>query len=257
MSEAHRTIEGWYALHDMRRIDWRAWQALSQQEQQEAVREAVAFLERAERALDAAEGSSAAFAMLGHKADLMLLHLRPTVEDLLQLELEFARTALAAVTERTTSYVSVTELGQYTTGEPQAQPDPQKQAFIERRLKFRIPDDMPYVSFYPMSKKREGADNWYTLPLERRREMMYSHGAVGRAYRGQVQQLVTGSMGMDDWEWGVTLFATDALPIKKIVQEMRFDEASARYGLFGPFYFGVRLRAAALESFMAGRFVRD
>lgn len=255
MSEAHRTLEGWYALHDVRSIDWGAWKQLSPKEQEEAVAEAAAFFGRAASVSDAPEGSSGVYALLGHKGDLLILHLRPTVDDLLGLELEFSQTALAAVTERTYSYVSVTELGQYTSPEGEKERTPQEEAFIARRLKPAIPDS-PYISFYPMSKKREGADNWYSLSVDERRKLMYGHGVIGRAYRGEVQQMITGSMGFDDWEWGVTLYAVDALPIKKIVQEMRFDEASAKYGLFGPFYFGVRFDADALGDLMAGRLPR-
>ncbi len=251
MSEAHRTLEGWYALHDVRSIDWRAWKAFAPKEQEEAVAEAEAFFRRAASVDDAPEGSSGVYALLGHKGDLMILHLRPKMDDLLRLEVEFAQTALAQVTKRTYSYVSVTELGQYTSEEEKAR-TPQEEAFIARRLKPVIPD-MPYVSFYPMSKKRDGDDNWYSLPMEERRTLMYAHGAIGRAYRGEVQQMITGSMGYDDWEWGVTLYAVDALPIKKIVQEMRFDEASARYGLFGSFYFGLRIEPETLSDMMAGR----
>lgn len=249
-SEAHRTLEGWYALHEVRSIDWDRWKAYSAEEQAAIVEEAEAFFARAAAVHDAQEGSSAVYTLLGHKGDLMVLHLRPNPQDLLQLELEFAQTRLAGVSKRSYSFVSVTELGQYTAGERTRTPE--EEAFIQRRLKPQIPDH-PYISFYPMSKKRDGSDNWYTLPLEKRRSLMYGHGLIGRAYRGEVQQMITGAMGFDDWEWGVTLFAVDALPIKKIVQEMRFDEASARYALFGPFYFGMRLEPGKLAAYMNGR----
>ena len=98
---------------------------------------------------------------------------------------------------------------------------------------------MPYVCFYPMSKRREATRNWYALPYEERYRLMEGHGRVGRNYKGRVVQLVTGSTGLDDWEWGVTLFAEDQAAIKECVHEMRFDEASAVYAEFGPFYVGL------------------
>ena len=94
------------------------------------------------------------------------------------------------------------------------------------------------MSFYPMNKKRDGEDNWYTLPMDKRRELMKAHGLTGRKYAGKVQQMISGSIGFDDWEWGVTLFAQDPLQFKYLVYEMRFDEVSARYGEFGYFVVG-------------------
>lgn len=182
----------------------------------------------------------------------MLLHLRPTMDALLALDAGLSSTGLGAVTRRKYSFVSVAELGQYTTEPSSGEPDPKRQAFIERRLKPAIPN-VRYVSFYPMNKRRGEQHNWYTLELDVRRDLMYGHGAIGRAYRGQVQQMISGSMGFDDWEWGVTLFAADPLPIKKIVQEMRYDEASSIYGEFGPFYFGLRIEPDAVGSLFEGR----
>ena len=111
-----------------------------------------------------------------------------------------------------------------------------------------FPDVTPrrYMSFYPMSKRRGEQVNWYDLPAGERAEMMRGHGAIGRRYAGQVVQVISGSVGLDDWEWGVTLFAEDPLVFKKLVYEMRFDPASSRYALFGPFYTGIRFAPAAL-----------
>lgn len=252
MAQPARTLEGWYVLHDVREIDWGAWRGLSREEKSEVLGAASAFLAGAAAVRDAGEGSSAAYALMGHKGDLMLLHLRPTMDDLLLLDAGLSATGLGAVTRRTYSYLSVTELGQYTTGSSSEEPDPKRQAFIERRLKPEIPRTR-YASFYPMSKRRGERYNWYTLELEKRRDLMYGHGAIGRSYRGQVQQMISGSMGFDDWEWGVTLFAADPLPIKKIVQEMRYDEASSLYGEFGPFYLGLRIEPDAIGSLFEGR----
>lgn len=252
VSAAPQTIEGWYALHDMRRIDWRAWKRLDEAERRAALQEAAGFLARCERAADAPEGGSAFYAVAGHKADLMFLHLRPSLDHLVQVELAFHQTRLADFTERVSSYTSVIELSRYNPEEPGEAPPPEREAALVRRLKPAIPA-VRYACFYPMSKKRGEIDNWYTLPMEKRRELMYSHGMIGRGYKGQVTQMVTGSVGLDDWEWGVTLFADDPLPFKKLVYEMRFDEASAKYGLFGPFWVGVRLSPAGIEEYMAGR----
>src|SRR5207247_2351172 len=97
------------------------------------------------------------------------------------------------------------------------------------------------VCFYPMNKRRGETVNWYAADFEERRRMMHEHGATGKKYHGKVIQMITGSTGLDDWEWGITLFSEDPLHIKKLVYEMRFDEVSAKYGDFGPFYFGIRL----------------
>jgi chlorite dismutase len=107
-----------------------------------------------------------------------------------------------------------------------------------RRLYPELPADMPYVCFYPMSKRRDESQNWYVLSLDERSRLMQSHGLTGRRYAGKVQQVITGAIGLDAWEWGVTLFAKDALDFKKLVTDMRFDEVSAKYAEFGDFYVG-------------------
>lgn len=127
--------------------------------------------------------------------------------------------------------------------------DPMLNPHVAARLKPVLPQ-MKHICFYPMNKKRELADNWYMLDMEKRRELMYSHGLIGRSYAGKVKQIITGSVGFDDWEWGVTLFAEDALQFKKLVYEMRFDEVSARYGEFGPFYVGNLLNEESFEEML-------
>jgi hydrogen peroxide-dependent heme synthase len=121
---------------------------------------------------------------------------------------------------------------------------------IAARLYPKIPNRR-YLSFYPMDKKRDGEQNWYRLPMEERRRLMHDHGMVGRRFAGEVTQIISGSIGFDDWEWGVDLFADDPLVFKKLVYEMRFDEASASYARFGPFYVGIRLAAVDLHKTLA------
>ncbi|HZD84929.1 MAG TPA: chlorite dismutase family protein, partial [Gemmatimonadaceae bacterium] len=113
---------------------------------------------------------------------------------------------------------------------------------VRRRLYPELPENMPYVCFYPMSKRRDASQNWYTLPLDERSRLMQAHGITGRRYSGKVQQVITGAIGLDAWEWGVTLFAQDPLDFKKLVTDMRFDEVSAKYAEFGDFYVGKVIR---------------
>ena len=248
MAEVPGTLEGWYALHDFRRFDWTQWKRLNRSEQTEILAEAAVFFESAAQAKETGEGSSALYEIVGHKADLLMLHLRPQVDQLAALERAFARTRLADFTTRSYSYVSVTELSLYEASARGGSEDPaelMKSPHVLRRLKPRIPD-MPYVCFYPMNKRRGEAVNWYTADMEERRRMMREHGATGRKYEGRIVQMITGSTGLDDWEWGVTLFGTDPLAIKKLVYEMRFDEVSARYAEFGAFQVGMRVAPDSL-----------
>jgi chlorite dismutase len=109
-----------------------------------------------------------------------------------------------------------------------------------------------YACFYPMDRRRGEEQNWYTLPIEERARQMNEHGMVGRRYAGEVKQIISGSIGFDDWEWGVDLFAEEPLVFKKLIYEMRFDQVSAVYALFGQFYVGVRVPAAQLEKLLSG-----
>ncbi|HYF93500.1 MAG TPA: hydrogen peroxide-dependent heme synthase [Symbiobacteriaceae bacterium] len=249
MAEVPGTLEGWYALHDFRRLDWPRWNRLSGSEQGAIVADAAAFLSQAE---NPEEGSSALYSIIGHKADLMLLHLRPTVDQLGALERAFARTRLAEYTTQTYSYLSVTELSLYEASARGGSEDPEelkKSPFVQKRLMPQIPD-VPYVCFYPMNKRRGEVVNWYAADMEERRRMMREHGATGRKYAAEITQMITGSTGLDDWEWGVTLFGVDTLPIKKLVYEMRFDEVSAKYAEFGPFQIGIRVKPGGLAAWL-------
>jgi chlorite dismutase len=178
--------------------------------------------------------------MIGHKADLLMLHLRPGVSELHHLERAFDQTILASCTTRPTSYLSVIEISRHGSPEGPAE-NVQDSPYMQARLYPEIPDHSSFLCFYPMSKKREGIDNWYSLTAAERGELMRAHGRTGRHYAGRVTQIVSGSIGLDDWEWGVTLFSDDPLVFKKLIYEMRFDEVSARYADFGSFYVGQRL----------------
>jgi hydrogen peroxide-dependent heme synthase len=251
MAEVPGTLEGWYVLHDFRRIDWPRWKALDREERGAIAGEAAGFLRSAEGHEDAPEGSSALYSIVGHKADLMFLHLRPAPDDLNTLERAFARTRLADFTTESYSYFSVTELSLYEAQSRGVVENPMEVPFVRSRLKPQVPDKR-YVVFYPMNKRRGEADNWYTLPMDERRAMMRSHGTIGHKYHGIVQQMISGSTGLDDWEWGVTLFAEDPLQFKKLVYEMRFDEVSARFAEFGAFLFGMRVPPAEIDRLLNG-----
>ena len=153
---------------------------------------------------------------------------------------------LAEYTIPTYSYVSVVELSNYLSSEEGILI---KIHIFVARL-YPILPKAKHVCFYPMDKRRQGNDNWYMLPMEERKNLMRSHGMIGRQYAGKVKQIITGSVGFDDYEWGVTLFADDVLQFKKLVYEMRFDEVSARYGEFGAFFVGNILSEEKIGSFL-------
>jgi chlorite dismutase len=260
------TLEGASVLHQMARFRWPVWRKLGSAERSRMVTEAAPVLQRLE-----AE-QSALYSVLGHKGDLLLVHFRKSFDELKQIELELARTALSDYLEITKSYLSVVELGLYDSSlklfralrdrgvEPHS---PEWNREIEdlvarqkEAMKPRLWPDIPvarYICFYPMDRRRGEEKNWYTLPIEERQRQMEEHGKVGRRYAGTVRQIITGSIGFDDWEWGVDLFADDPLVFKKLIYEMRFDEVSAVYALFGQFIVGVRVPATKLGELLEGK----
>ncbi|MFS0612316.1 hydrogen peroxide-dependent heme synthase [Lederbergia ruris] len=247
MSEAVVTLDGWYTLQDFRKIDWASWKLLSNDERQAAIQEFQQFLDKLNEVQDHKEGSHTLYSILGHKADFMFMVLRPTLEELNEIENEFNKLTITEFTIPTYSYLSVVELSNYLAKD--SDEDPYQNPYVRGRL-YPILPKTQHVCFYPMDKRREGNDNWYMLPMEERRELMRSHGLIGRKYAGKIKQLICGSSGLDDFEWGVTLFSDDALQFKKIVYEMRFDEASARYGEFGAFFVGNLLEDHDLSRFL-------
>ena len=257
------TIEGASVLHQMLRVRWAAWRALAEADRTVLIEQASATLAAMEK------DGSAAFSLLGHKGDLMLVHFRAGFEQLGELQTCLAHLPLWDYFEQTTSYLSVVELGLYESSakayaalaEKGLEPHtPAWNAEIEETLerqreamKPRLYPEMPpakYVCFYPMDRKRGEQKNWYQLPMAERQRQMGDHGAIGRRYAGKVKQVITGSIGFDDWEWGVDLFADDPLVFKRLIYEMRFDEVSAVYALFGSFYVGLRLDAAGLRKLL-------
>src|SRR5215475_714413 len=262
------TIEGASVLHQMFRFNRSAWRAMSSNQKEEILSEAQTILESMEKN---PSGQSALFSLFGHKGDLLFIHFRNSFVELKEAELRVQNLRLNEYLESTTSYLSMVELGLYestvkTYGslvEKGTEPhSPEWRAEVEEvlarqkeamreRLYPQIPDT-EYVCFYPMDRKRGEDKNWYTLPLAERQRQMHEHGLVGRRYSGEVKQIITGSIGFDDWEWGVDLFADDPLTFKKLIYEMRFDEASAVYAEFGPFYIGLQFAAANLPRYLEG-----
>jgi peroxiredoxin len=263
------TVEGASLLHQMFRIRWSAWKALSSFDRAEISQEAAALLDRMELNHS---GQSALFSLLGHKGDLIFVHFRRSFDELNQAELDLARTRLADYLEPTASYLSVVELGLYESSaktyaalaERGVPPHSDEwkagiQEVLARQseaMQPRLYPEMPphrYLCFYPMDRRRGEAKNWYQLPMAERQRQMHEHGLIGRRYAGEVKQVISGSIGFDDWEWGVDLFADDPLVFKRLIYEMRFDEVSAVYALFGSFYVGVRCPAAELEQLLEGQ----
>ena len=263
------TLDGWSVLHQMFRVRSAVWQELSQTERRARASDTVRALAEMYRGEG---GSTAITTLLGHKGDIMFIHFRKSFEDLEAAQLRIARLGIAPVLEATTSYVSVVELGMYEmTAQIHArlaaqglkpgteELDKAFDAEMEeqrKRVAGRLYLEVPrrrYVCFYPMNKRRGEDKNWYAVPVEERGRMMRDHGMIGRHYAGSVTQIISGSIGFDDWEWGVDLFADDPVVFKKLIYEMRFDEASAWYAEFGPFYTGLQFSPSELPSFLAGQ----
>jgi peroxiredoxin len=267
LPEVPLTVEGASVLHQMMRFRWPAWRALSADSR-------ASILAQATQALSAQEKpdggrQSAVFSMLGHKGDLMFVHFRRSFEELSEAQLQLARLQLSDYLEPTSSYLSIVELGLYestsdTYGElarrnikPHSDEwKKELEAVLERHRKAMAPRLWPeipgakYICFYPIDRRRGESKNWYQEPIADRQRMMKEHGLIGRRYAGDVRQIITGSIGFDDWEWGVDLFAEDPLVFKKLIYEMRFDQVSAVYALFGTFYVGLRVPSGGLTEIL-------
>lgn len=255
---------GIHVLHLFYRLDRAAWIPLGPDKS-----------ERIQRRLETLCSTYAApsaprlltYAPVGGKADLAFLLFAAELTELSKIHREVETAFPPGTLQRVYSYLSVTELSEYSTTEednhqmlveqeklvPGSDPFVARMAELRERIAkyqhYRLYPEMPdweIMAFYPMSKRRAAADNWFTLDFPARKKLMAGHARVGRKFAGRVSQLITGSTGLDDWEWGVTLMAHQLDAIKDIVYEMRFDEVSARYAEFGPFYINLRLRPADL-----------
>ena len=260
------TIEGASVLHQMLRVRWGAWRMLQEPERVSIVDEASAVLSAME---SGGRNASAVYSMLGHKGDLMLVHFRENFEHLQKAEIAISKLRLFDFLEPATSYLSVVELGLYESTQKtyaalaERGIEPFSDAWnaeIEETLarqreamRVRLWPEIPeakYICFYPMDRRRGEHKNWYQESMSDRARMMHEHGLIGRRYAGDVRQIITGSIGFDDWEWGVDLFAEDPVVFKRLIYEMRFDEVSAVYALFGSFYIGLRQPAAGLRDLL-------
>ncbi|HEY4129157.1 MAG TPA: chlorite dismutase family protein [Gemmatimonadaceae bacterium] len=245
-AQAHppETLEGWYVLHQIFSVDSNV----------------LAPRVESTRLPSATNGWSAVAQLIGSRAHVMALHFRPTLDELGDAQREFAALPITKSLRLEYSFLSVTEAGlyhltaqlardahdrggkvgdeTYTAEVARRSAVERASAHVQRRLYPPLPDGMPYVCFYPMNKRRDAGQNWYTLTLDERSRLMQTHGLTGRRYAGRVVQVISGAIGLDAWEWGVTLFAKDPLDFKKLVTDMRFDEVSAKYAEFGDFYVG-------------------
>jgi peroxiredoxin len=261
------TLEGASVLHQMMRFRWTAWRKLPAQEKDEVLQEAAGVLGPVD-----ASGETALYSVLGHKGDLLFIHFRNSFEELDSAQLALNRLRFQEYLRPTASYVSVVELGLYDSSvklyrsltERGVVPHSdewsrevedlleRQRAAMRPRLFPKVPE-AKFICFYPMDRRRGEDKNWYTLPIEERKRQMEEHGAVGRRYAGKVQQIISGSIGFDDSEWGVDLFGNDPVVFKKLIAEMRYDEVSGVYSSFGTFYLGVRCPIAKLGDLLEGR----
>ncbi len=268
LADVPQTLEGHYVLHDCYSVIWSAWQTLPAQEREEIASEAAHWLQD-----EAGVGQiySAFYSTMGHKSDIMVVHYRSNVDALNRTERGWKRLRLAGFLRPTYSYFSVIEaslneaiaiaqrkvetkgliVGSKEFKEAFDLELAKEKKILEGRVMRTIPDHR-YISFYPMTKRRGESVNWYNLSTEERRAYMRGHGKIGHKYAREVTQIIGGSIGLDDWEWGVSLHSNDPLVIKRLVTEMRFDPASSLFAEFGPFYFGIRQQPDDLPMFMSG-----
>jgi len=269
MAETLHDAVGWPVVHQYFRIDRARWRALAADERSAAIAELAAHLQQ----VGAEEGLQFVPLAGVAKADFGYMAVHPDLRRLQQLGQQIAGTAFGTCLTPLYSFLSMSEVSEYMSSSEDGRRqlieeqhlDPASPEFATRLAAFeqrmahyaearvhpQLPADMPLVCFYPMSKSRGDKHNWYALPFEERKRLMGGHGTTGRKFAGRVLQLITTCTGLDDWEWGVTLFARDLKSIRDVVYEMRFDEGSALYGLFGEFYVGIRLDPAQLQQTLA------
>ena len=266
------SLEGWYVLHQSIELDWTGLKCVEPEQAREALRSFAALAERWSAGSE--PGWSGVYRVAGGGIDFLIVHFRDTFDRLVEAAREMKLSAWGDHVLVREEYLSVVELGLYSlTRELAERIDPEdreawdaalaealaeerRKGYVRRRLEPRQPEHMPYVCTYPMDKRRRPGQNWYTLPLEERAGLMAAHGRVGRRFAGRIVQVISGSMGLDDWEWAVTLWAADPLEFKAIISEMRYDEASAEYAEFGPFTVGRRMAAGEIEDLLSSATAR-
>jgi len=252
--------EGWHVMHLFYQIDHSQWSLLSDDEKRAAKTRLTELVQEIRATKDT---HLLTFAIATPKADIGFMLLTPDLQVATGYEKQLTLSLGPEILSPVYSYLSMTESSEYTTTSAQYAADTligekgltegstefqqamkefeERMAHYLKHRLYPVLPDWPAICFYPMSKRRTGADNWYSLPYETRRELMGGHARTGRTYSGRILQLITGSTGLDEYEWGVTLLAKDTIDIKSIVYEMRFDEVSARYAEFGDFYIGMQL----------------
>jgi len=252
--------EGWHVMHLFYHVDHAQWSLYSDEEKRQAKTRLTELVQEIRATPDT---HLLIFSIATPKADIGFMLLTPDLQVANQYEKQLSLSLGPEILSPVYSYLSQTESSEYTTtreqymeetlkGEKSLAEDSeefQKELkefddrmahYLKHRL-YPVLPDWPVICFYPMSKRRNGGDNWYSLDFEARKKLMAGHARVGRRYSGRILQLITGSTGLDEYEWGVTLLAKDTIDVKAIVYEMRFDEVTARYGEFGDFYIGMQL----------------
>jgi len=252
--------EGWHVMHLFYHVDHAQWSLYSDEEKRHAKTRLTELVQEIRATPDT---HLLIFSIATPKADLGFMLLTPDLQIANSYEKQLSLSLGPEILSPVYSYLSQTEGSEYTTTREQyaaetligekalSEGTPEYEAalkefdermahYLQHRL-YPVLPDWPVICFYPMSKRRNGPDNWYSLDYETRRKLMAGHAKVGRTYSGRILQLITGSTGLDEYEWGVTLLAKDTINIKSIVYEMRFDEVTARYGEFGDFYIGMQL----------------
>lgn len=252
--------EGWHVMHLFYHVDHAQWALYSDEEKRQSKTRLTELVQEIRATPDT---HLLIFSIATPKADLGFMLLTPDLQVANMFEKQLSLSLGPEILSPTYSYLSQTESSEYTTtreqyaaetlvaeeglteGSPEFEAglkafDERMAHYLKHRL-YPVLPDWPVVCFYPMSKRRNGGDNWYALDFEARKKLMAGHARVGRTYSGRILQLITGSTGLDEFEWGVTLLAKDTIDIKSIVYEMRFDAVTARYGEFGDFYIGMQL----------------
>lgn len=266
--QAPQTLEGWFVLTEFYSVDWPKWHALDQAAGDKAIVSAEQWLDVS---TPDQRGCSAAYSILSQKGDVMFVHYRRSPDELNRVELSLRQLPLFEYLVPAGSFWSVIELehdelaaiarrklsdqGIIPGAEQYDEFFETEMAKQQQRLEARLFPEIPdtrYICFYPMNRRRRGRTNWYALIENERRELMRGVGRISHAYHEQITQIVSGAVGLDDWEWGVSLYADDMLAFKKFLYEMRFEAANALYAEFGPVHIGIRVQADQLGKLLTG-----